>query len=68
MAHDGHFEITISRNIQDVPGEKVNILGGHINGHSKKKVYMNVSYFQQFPIFGAQYFEFRAQNFPSFPP
>jgi hypothetical protein len=29
-------------NIQGVPGGKVNILGGHSIGHSKKKVYMNV--------------------------
>jgi hypothetical protein len=26
--------------IQDVPGGKVNILGGHSIGHSKKKVWM----------------------------
>jgi hypothetical protein len=27
-------------NIQDVPGENVNILGGHSIGHSKETVYM----------------------------
>jgi hypothetical protein len=27
--------------IQGAPGGKVNILGGHNIGHSKKKVYMN---------------------------
>jgi hypothetical protein len=29
-------------NIQSVPGEKVNILGGNSIGHSKKKVGMNM--------------------------
>jgi hypothetical protein len=28
--------------IQDVPGGKVNILGDHSIGHSKKKVYMDM--------------------------
>jgi hypothetical protein len=28
--------------IQDIPGGKVNILGGHSIGHSKKNVYMNI--------------------------
>ena len=28
------------KQIQGVPGGKVNILGGHIIGHSKKKTYM----------------------------
>jgi hypothetical protein len=28
--------------IQSVPGGKVNILGGHTIGHSKKKIYMNM--------------------------
>jgi hypothetical protein len=36
--------------------ERANILEGHCIGHSKKKVYMNVSYSERFPIFGAQYF------------
>jgi hypothetical protein len=44
-----------------VPGRKVNILGGHSIGHSKKKsLYEHVSYSEWFPIFGAQ-------HFPSFP-
>jgi hypothetical protein len=29
-------------NIQGVPGGKVNILGGHSTGHSKKTVCMNM--------------------------
>jgi hypothetical protein len=29
-------------NLQSVPGGKVNILGGHNIGHSKKKIYMNI--------------------------
>jgi hypothetical protein len=28
--------------IQNVPGEKVNIMGGHSIGHSKREVYMNM--------------------------
>jgi hypothetical protein len=45
-----------------VPGGKVNILGGHSTRHSKKKsLYEHVSYSEQFPIFGGQYF-------PSLPP
>jgi hypothetical protein len=55
--------------IQSVPGGKVNILGDHSIRHSKKKgLYEHVSYSERFPIFGAQYFEFGAQYFPSLPP
>jgi hypothetical protein len=47
--------------IQSVQGGKVNILGGHSIGHSKKKSLCgHVSYSERFPIFGAQYFEFGA--------
>jgi len=36
--------------IQGVPGGNVNILGGHITGHSKQKyVYVHVSYSENFP-------------------
>jgi hypothetical protein len=36
--------------IQDVPGGKVNILGGHSIDHSKQKsVYVHVSYSKKFP-------------------
>jgi hypothetical protein len=43
--------------IQSGQGGKVNILGGHSIGHSKKKtLYEHVSYSERFPIFGAQYF------------
>jgi hypothetical protein len=36
--------------IQSVPEEKVNILGGHSTGHSKQKsLYVLVSYSQRFP-------------------
>jgi hypothetical protein len=37
--------------IQNVPGGKVNILGGHSIGHfnQKKKVYMCMSYSERFP-------------------
>jgi hypothetical protein len=36
--------------IQNVPGGKVNILGGHNTGHSKhRSVYVQVSYIEQFP-------------------
>jgi hypothetical protein len=36
--------------IQSVPGEKVNILGGHSIGHSKQKnIYVHVSYSERFP-------------------
>jgi hypothetical protein len=42
---------------RSVPGGKVNILGGHSIGHSKKKsLYEHVFYSELFPIFGAQYF------------
>jgi hypothetical protein len=45
--------------IQNVPEGKVNILGGHGIGHSKKRsLYEDVSYSERFPIFGAQYFSF----------
>jgi hypothetical protein len=38
-------------NIQGVPGEKVNILGGYSIGHSKQKtLYEHVSYSERFPI------------------
>jgi hypothetical protein len=33
----------------------------------RKIVYEHVSYSERFPIFGAQYFEFGAQYFPSLP-
>jgi hypothetical protein len=33
----------------------------------KKCIYKHVSYTERFPIFGAQYFEFGAQYFPSLP-
>jgi hypothetical protein len=37
-------------NIQDVPGGKDNILGGHSIGHSKQKtLYEHVSYSERFP-------------------
>ena len=40
-------------NIQGVPGEKVNILGGHSFGHSKEKcLYEHVSYSERFPRWG----------------
>jgi len=36
--------------IQDVPGGKVNILGGHSIGHSKQRyLYEHVSYSERFP-------------------
>jgi hypothetical protein len=36
--------------IQDVPGGKDNILGGHSIGHSKQKIlYEHVSYAERFP-------------------
>jgi hypothetical protein len=36
--------------IQNVPGGKVNILGGHGIGHSKQKfVYTHVTYSERFP-------------------
>jgi hypothetical protein len=51
-----------------VPGGKVNILGGHSIGHSKKEsLYEHVSYSERVQIFGAQYFGFGAQYFPSLP-
>jgi hypothetical protein len=41
---------TVSQTIQDDPGGKVNILGGHIIGHSKQKsVYVHVCYSERFP-------------------
>jgi hypothetical protein len=58
------LSLTISQ-YAGVPEGKVSILGGHSIGHSKKKVYMNVSHSERFPIFGAQYFEFGTQYFPS---
>jgi hypothetical protein len=43
--------------VQDVPGGKVNILGGHgIRNSKKKSLYEHVSYSERFTIFGAQYF------------
>jgi hypothetical protein len=43
-----------------VPGGKVNILGGHSIGHSKKNcLYQHVSYSERFPVFVEQY------SFPS---
>jgi hypothetical protein len=33
----------------------------------KKALYEHVSYSERFPIFGAQYFEFGAQYFPTLP-
>jgi hypothetical protein len=54
--------------IQVVPGGKDNILGDQSIGLSKKtSLYEHVSYSERFPIFGAQYFEFGAQYFPSLP-
>jgi hypothetical protein len=36
--------------VQNVPGGKVNIVGGHSIGHSKQKnVYVHVSYSERFP-------------------
>jgi hypothetical protein len=36
--------------LQSVPGGKVNILGGHVIGHSKQAtVYVHVSYSERFP-------------------
>jgi hypothetical protein len=36
--------------VQDIPGGKVNILGGLNMGHSKhKSVYVHVSYSERFP-------------------
>jgi hypothetical protein len=44
------MQASSSANIQDVPGGKVNILGGHSIGHSKKKsLYEHVSYTERFP-------------------
>jgi hypothetical protein len=34
--------LSVTQNIQNVPGGKVNILGGYGIPHSKKKVYMNM--------------------------
>jgi hypothetical protein len=45
-------------------GGKLNILGGHRIGNSKKKcLYEHVSYSERFPLFGAQYFELGAKYF-----
>jgi hypothetical protein len=65
-----HFLYSLSGVImQDVPGVNVIILGGHSIGHSKEKcLYEHVSYSERFPIFGAQYFKFGAQYYPSLPP
>jgi len=35
--------------LQGVPGGNVIILGGHSIGHCKQKMYMYVSYSEQFP-------------------
>jgi hypothetical protein len=36
--------------MQDIPGEKVNILGGHNMGRSdQKSVHVHVSYSERFP-------------------
>jgi hypothetical protein len=35
--------------VPNVPGGKVNILGGHGIGHSKQNLYVHVSYFEWFP-------------------
>ena len=44
------FFVLKSCDIQGVPGGKVNILGGHIIGHSKQKIlYEHVSYSERFP-------------------
>jgi hypothetical protein len=44
------FEGKIKKYIHSVPGGKVNILGDHSIGHSKKKnLYEHVSYSKQFP-------------------
>jgi hypothetical protein len=41
---------SVSGHLQDVPGGKVNILGGHSSGHSKQNsVYVHVSYSERFP-------------------
>jgi hypothetical protein len=48
-------------NIRTVPGEVVNILGGHSISHSKQKsVYVHVSYSEQFPR--QSYFTVQFQN------
>jgi hypothetical protein len=53
--------VTMHTAIQNVPGGKVNILGGHSIGHSKKKtLYEHMSYSERFLIFGMLYFEFGA--------
>jgi hypothetical protein len=42
--------LTSENSIQNVPGGKVNILGGHSIGHYKQKnVYVHVSYSERFP-------------------
>jgi hypothetical protein len=38
--------------MQGVPGGNVIILGGHSIGHCKQKMYMYVSYSEQFPRYG----------------
>jgi hypothetical protein len=51
---------------QRVPAGRISILGSHSIGHSKKEnLYEHVSYSERCPIFGEQYFEFRARYFPS---
>jgi hypothetical protein len=46
----GDSRIQAKEDIQDVPGGKVNILGGHSIGHSKQKsVYVHVFYSVRFP-------------------
>jgi hypothetical protein len=40
---------TYFKDIQDIPGGKVNILGGHSIGHSQQKiVYVHASYSERF--------------------
>jgi hypothetical protein len=44
------FRVVRSQIIQNVPGGKVNILGGHSIGNSKQEsVYVHVSYSERFP-------------------
>jgi hypothetical protein len=47
---DGPKKIGAQFYLQDIQGEKVNILGGHSVGHSKQRsVYVHVSYSERFP-------------------
>jgi hypothetical protein len=63
---ENHTEHTDTLRGQNVPGGKVNILGGHSIGHSKKEtLFEHVSYSEQFLIFDEQYFKFGAQYFAS---